>query len=776
MSPNRSTLAGIALICFANLLLSILVTRLFSATMFYHFTFMAVGLAMFGVAASGVYVFLRSVHFSTREQRHLVRYSQYFAIATLVHAVYATRFPVFSGGEVPDWSVGVLANLLLLIVLTTLPFFFAGVVVSLALTVYRDHVSKVYFYDLVGAALAAVAAGIVLEMFGGPTAMLVTAAIGWLAAAVMQGGALRRFVWPALATALVVLNMVAPFVKVGSVKWERNIQFEEWNAFSRITVDKGLTIKIDAAAATQIEDLRRAPARVPADEITAFALHTWGTPPDRALVIGPGGGRDVMFALSAGARHVTAVEINPLIANAVMRGRYAEASGQLYRHPRVDVVVDEGRSFIRRTADTYDMIQASLVDTWAATSAGAFALTENTLYTIEAFEDYYAHLTPRGVVTMTRFYGEADGIGASESQRLIILAAGALERGGIAPDSTRKHMFFVAKDTVGTLVVKKTPFTADEVRRLETAAATAGFAVLLSPSTNGSSLLERYVDQGAWSSLVLGARDNLEPPTDDRPFFFYFTKFGDLFSVSGKRMYDAGLWVLISLGAVLALGGGFVLLPLIVGFIARRRSVASDPPRAQLAVITYFGLVGFAFIAVEIALLQRFTLFLGHPTYSLIVILFVILLSTAIGARTGDRMKVHSLGRGILVVGLCLALLNVLYGLVLGDLLRSWVGFARLARIALTALLVAPCGMMMGIMIPSAVRILAAAKSGLVPWAWGANGAMSVIGTSFATLCAMYMGFTVTFLLGAAMYALAALTGFIVARLYRTGHRDLIAT
>ncbi|HMG24881.1 MAG TPA: hypothetical protein VK607_26275, partial [Kofleriaceae bacterium] len=611
-----------------------------------------------------------------------------------------------------------------------------------------------------------------LGALGGPTTVIFAATTALVGAALFQRGAGRgRWTLPVLGALFVALNLIYPVVKVGSVKWESVIRFEKWNVFSRITVDGGNIIKIDAGAATHIEDLSSLKPGMEKDKVTALALSTWGAPPDKVLIIGPGGGRDVLFALAAGAKDITGVEINPIIATDVMRGRYRKASGALYDDPRVHIVVDEGRSFVRRADARYDMIQASLVDTWAATAAGAFALTENTLYTIEAFQDYFAHLTDRGVVTMTRFFGGSDGQGVAESPRLLILAGGALETLGVAPASVRKHIFFaIAHDEPqGTLVAKRTEFTAEEVHRLEQAAAAAKLTVLVSPNTSGSSQLERYLDHGAWSDEVTSARDELQPPTDDKPFFFFFKKFADLFELRGKQIYDPGLWVVVSLGSVLSLGILFILLPLVLR-IARGGITAPGEPRGALvSTLSYFGVVGFAFMAVEIALMQRFTLFLGHPSYSLLVILFVVLLTTAIGARVSERFAIARLGKIMMITGIALAVLTAIYGLALGDLLRAMIGLARPLRVVITAILVAPCGLMMGVMVPSAVRVLGAANSPLVPWGWGVNGATSVVGTSLATIIAMYGGFTATFFLGAVFYAVAGLLAPVVARHHGAG-------
>jgi spermidine synthase len=767
MQASRATLIGIALVCWANLLLEVLVTRLFSATMFYHFTFMAVGLAMFGIAASGVYVFLRATAFRSGIERHLRVHAQLFSVATLVTLVFATRFPVFRGGKVPAMGAMLVLHLLALVVTTALPFFFAGVIVSLALTWFRDDVNRVYASDLVGAAFAAMLAGVVLAIFGGPTAVLVVVAVGCVAAALFERASRWRWLPVGAAIALVAANLIHPFIRVGSVKWEGKLELERWNVFSRITVDKHANIKIDAGASTAINTLRDLKPGIGDHEITALGLATWDTPPTKCLVIGPGGGRDVLFALAAGATDVTGVEINPLIATDIMRGAYADASGGLYTDPRVHIVVDDGRSFVRRSDDRYDFIQASLVDTWAATAAGAFALTENTLYTLEAFTDYFSHLTDRGVVTMTRFYVQGDGEGVAESPRLLILAGGALQTLGVPAADVRKHIFFAVSSNVGTLVAKRTEFTAAELARLEARSALAGLTVLVSPRTSGATQLERYLDDGAWSATVTDARDELVPPTDDRPFFFFFKKFGDLFVLEGKQIYDGGLWVLVSLGAVIGLGVVFIVLPLTARLLRTGTQSKVESSSTQVLTLSYFGIVGFAFMAIEIALMQRFTLFVGHPSYSLLVVLCALLLSTAGGAVLAGRLAIARLGRVMFVVGILLGVLAATYGIVLGPMLRAMIGLERPLRIVITSLLIAPVGLLMGAMIPSIIRLLGAAQSPLVPWGWGVNGATSVIGTSVATVIAIYGGFTTTFFVGAALYAISGVVGAAAAQRYQ---------
>lgn len=766
MNPSRRTLAAIGLVCFANLLLSVLMTRVFSATMFYHFTFLAVGLAMFGVAASGVYVFLRFERLAADPTAALARASIWFALSTVVAIIYALANPIdvlfyFGTNRVPEFQPRQFWQLVLLVCFSAAPFFFAGLVVSLSLTVYQQQINRVYFADLAGAALAALVAGLFLRLLGGPDAVLSIAVLALVAA---QLFAPRRWGWlPAAGMALVIVaNSQLGFITVPSGKGvaSEKVSFEAWNIFSRVTVDQGLNIKIDASAATQINKLQSLKPGMQVGEVTAMAHGLFPDGADRVLVIGPGGGRDVLHALAAGARHVTGVEINPIIAETVMRDHFAARSGRLYFDPRVRIVVDDGRSYVRRSTERFDVLQASLVDTFAATAAGAFALSENTLYTVEAFEDYFGHLSERGVVTMTRWH-TGDG---NETARLILLAAAGLEASGVPAGKTRPHLFYaVAPRTgLGTLVARRTPFAPEDLDRLEALVKQNTWTVVLSPRTAGTSLLERMIDDGPHGALVASQREDLSPPTDDRPFFFYFKRLGDLFHPSTK-MNDPALWILVSLGSVLVLAIAFIVLPLVAR--ALRGGVDSHESRAdKLLVLVYFGLVGFAFMAIEIGLLQRMTLFLGHPSYSLVVVLFAVLLTTAFGAFFAERIGPARLGAAMAAGGAGMAVLAAFYAYGAPSIIHALIAQSLPVRVVIAGLLIAPAGLLMGTMIPNAVRVLAGRGSKLIPWGWGVNGATSVLGTVVSTIVAIYGGFSTTFLVGGLIYLTAGLCGLTVSR------------
>src|SRR5205814_4829095 len=381
---------------------------------------------------------------------------------------------------------------------------------------------------------------------------------------------------------------------------------------------------IDSAASTPIlhVDAQLSNAQYLRYELTALAYHLAALQPGfKALVIGPGGGRDLVSALVFGASHVDGVEINPIIANDVMRGRFLGFSGGIYSHPRVSIAIDDGRSFVRRSTERYDVIQASLVDTWAATAAGAYTLTENTLYTVEAFNDYLDHLTDGGLLTITRWV--FDGL------RLVSLAhAAAAAHGWPLAD----RIAIVRHQRVATFLLKKTPFSPAESARLRDVVRQLGFEVLYAPGADTAPADDELVDElvdgtttGDYARLVRAPdperfyaafRADIRPTSDDRPFFFHTTKLQNQFSVAfGKTMlFGNGLSALLTL---LGISASLVVLFIVGPLAVASREAARS--RGWLAWLAYFGALGAGFMLIEVSILQRFVLLLGHPVYSLTV-------------------------------------------------------------------------------------------------------------------------------------------------------------
>ena len=390
----------------------------------------------------------------------------------------------------------------------------------------------------------------------------------------------------------------------------------------------------------------------------------------------------------------------------------------------------------------YDVIQASLVDTWAATAAGAYTLTENTLYTREAFEDYYDHLTTDGLLTITRWV--FDGL------RLVSLAQAACETRGC--DAARQ-MAIVQQDRVATFLFKKTPFTPADVARLRSTSSALGFTVLYAPGqTDAGNDYAKLILAPDRQAFYDQHHHDVSPTTDNRPFFFHTTKIRDQFQTAFGRsmLFGNGLSALMTL---MAISVTFVTL-FVVGPLALSGSELRGTHWPRW--LAYFGMLGAGFMLIEVALLQRFVLLLGHPVYSLTVTLFSVLLGTGIGSLASRHVRDERLRRTTQLAILGIVGVAILGIVALPSIIRWAIVASHAARIGLTVVLIAPAGILMGMPLPAGIRLMAAHDSALVPWAWGMNGALSVIGATLAVFIAMNWGFSVTLTVGAAMYLAAA--------------------
>src|SRR5436309_5893181 len=716
-------LLGVALVSSALLMIELALTRIFSVVMYYHFAFLAISIALFGLSASGVVAYvIRGVLARFETGRLLSAASLLFAAGTIVSLFVLVRFRVAL-----NYSPANLVRMLTIYLLAAVPFFTGGFVITLAVSRLAGRIHAVYAADLIGAASGCIILIPLLDRLGAPGVVLAAAAMAISAATLFAASRTRpqTAVAGGLLLALPLAGQVTGLAgfDVVDTKGHRGdrVLFAKWNSFSRIGVyerphgDWSLTqayagplpdsryMDIDSAASTPIlhVDAQLSNAQYLRYELTALAYHLAALQPGfKALVIGPGGGRDLVSALVFGAAHVDGVEINPIIANDVMRGRFLGFSGGIYSHPRVSIAIDDGRSFVRRSTGQYDVIQASLVDTWAATAAGAYTLTENSLYTVEAFNDYLDHLTDRGLLTITRWV--FDGL------RLVSLAREACQAHGW-PVADR--IAIVRHDRVATFLLKKTPFSPADVSRLRHVAQQLGFDVLYAPGdAENAPIADEQVDGAAtadYARLVQSSdpqrfydtfRADIRPTSDDRPFFFHTTKLQDQFSVAfGRKMlFGNGLSALLTLlGISAALVVAFVLGPLALA----GRDTAH--PRGWFFWLVYFGALGAGFMLIEVAVLQRFVLLLGHPVYSLTVTPFSLLLGTGLGAgwsrHIGQQSPQRAVARAPVVIpGIGFAVIATITPLV------TWaIPFSRPIRMGIAAALLVPVGIALGIPIAS---------------------------------------------------------------------------
>jgi len=750
----------VAFTTLATLILELALTRIFSVVFYYHFAFLAISIALFGLGAGGIFSYVVANW----------RGNIYWKLGTLAVlnsiAVLGSLVFLLSRSSLDYVTLGVV------FFASALPFFFSGTIVSMAVAEAIQRVDRVYFFDLLGAAVGCLALVTLLNYFGGPNTVLaagvlfaVSAAIWYNLASTLRG----RVAAVVLALSFVVLIIYnvkhrvidIQFAKGGALPAE---MFVQWNSFSRIGLVHDADvydIRIDADASTAI-------ATYDLGNLTAqqkFDLQHYGPgipymlrPGAKTLIIGPGGGWDVARALTSGSNDVTAVEINPIIAQTIMRDRFPDVSHRLYLRPEVHVFVEDGRSFVRRSTEKYQVLQATLVDTWASTAAGAFALSENNLYTTDAFRDYLNHLTDDGLMSFTRWGVDPP----RESLRLISLAMDALEDAGesqpwkhilVLRNEGEKASTWAAMDTV---IVFRKPISGDDLGRLNTTLAGSALQVMYSPNDKPTNAFSRLLKSSDPETFWKNYEFDVSPVDDDRPFFFYTVQrrdIGQFFSdLAGAGAHQADFKVnravplLFSLLAV-SLVATIVVLALPPLLLGERLPVEKGVRRFLL----YFFCIGAGYILIQVALIQKFVLFLGHPTYALTVTVFAMLISSGLGSFFSRRL-IRSSDRPLSLVLVAVAVIVSAIAFLAAPISESGVGWPLQLKILVTALLIAPAGFLMGMPFPTGLSRLGIRFPHAVRWAWALNAAASVLGSAGAVALAIYIGLRATVLVGALMY------------------------
>jgi spermidine synthase len=756
--------AAVGLTTLSTLVVELALTRIFSVVFYYHFAFLAISIALFGLGAGGVFSYL------VARWRGLF-YAKLGALA----AVNAVLVPVslwFVLSRRGDLGYSTIA---LVYFMSALPFFTAGTTLSLVIGETIERVDRVYFADLSGAAAGCLLLIPLLDNLGGPNTLLVAAALYAGSAVLWYTLAGMRKLRAAAAVLAAALALLAPAnsglrwldVRYAKGKELANERFVRWNSFSRVALGREATsgmpnIVIDADAATGIPNYDF--SRLNEQERTDLLYQSPGLayllrPAAKTLVIGAGGGWDIARALASGSRDVTGVEINPIIATTIMRERFPGLSRRLYFRPEVKIAVEDGRSFVRRSAQKYDVIQMTLVDTWASTAAGAFALSENNLYTSDAFRDYLEHLTGDGVLVFTRWGLDPP----RESLRLVSLARAALERLGVS--DFPRHILAVREGTAqalaawgatDTVFIGRRGFTAQDLARLRPALARRGFQVLYTPEDPPSNAFGRLILASDPEAFERQYRYDVSAVDDNRPFFFYTVQPRDVWDfvrhasrLSADFQVNKAVPLVFSLLLVTMLATGVMLV--LPRFVLGSR-LPGD--RHASRFLWYFLAIGAGYILIQVALVQKFVLFLGHPTYALTVIIFSMLISSGLGSRFSPRIAGASdrrLARVLAGVALLVAALAV----VVSSLLGAAVGLPMGLKFLMSVLLIAPAGFLMGVPFPTGLRRLEKLHADSVRWAWALNAAASVLGSVAAVVLAIYFGLRETLLIGGAMYGVA---------------------
>jgi len=752
-SPARLIVA-IFLLSSAALVFQVAQTRLLSATLGYHLTFLAVSIALLGVGAGAT----ASRFFDRRERRPSTA-----RLATLASASFLFALAVSSWIDpvAIDSSIAVSA----IYATSSVPYLLVSWVLLRVLAGDPARAGRTYAADLAGAAVGGVIAFLAMSILGAQGEYGLAAALSALAALVLTDPKRRRRI---AATAVVPTllftvalagagDRLAPIRTsafkpiIDDLRKGGTLESGSWDPQGRVDVvrqgssgasdvydflvDRGfqgprppaLVMRIDFDAATLIvQGGTHADTSVLQSSVLAAPYRIVDHP--SVLVIGPGGGIDVLVALDEGARSVTGVDVNRAVISTV-RDAYRDYGGGLYDDPRVSIVGDEARSFVRRSNEQYDVVVMTVVDSWAALQSGAYALSESYLYTEQAFADYIDHLAPGGTLSIGRWYRDTP----TEMIRAMEVASAGLRRVGI--DRPGRHLAVIRSAAFGLLLVRKNEFDDTSMGVVRRFAGQHGFEVAYDPMLSSGPLAQAFASGAAQS-----------PSTDDHPFFFDSVPLVD--ALTGRAPLALGQQTLVAAFiTALALTIGLILLPL-------RRGLTRADPRLTRWVTTYAVLLGGGFIVVEIVLLQRLTLYLGQPTLALTVGVAGLLFGAAIGSagirRIPGGLRGASLGSTV-----ALAAVLVLLPIAADATLAA----PLVARIACAVTFAGALGLPLGTVFPRVLRAAGADDPGLLAWAWGVNGAVSVIGSILAAGVVLESGFTSLAWVAIACYVGATLLG-----------------
>jgi hypothetical protein len=781
--PWTQLYVGLSFTTLATLILELSLTRIFSVVFYYHFAFLAISIALFGLGAGGIFSYVVAAR-----PGNLYAKLGALGLSASGFVIAALLFILLAPGELGYFTLA------LVYLASALPFFFAGAVVSLAIGEAMQRVDRAYFWDLAGAAAGCLLLIPFLHLFGGPNTViaaavlyLVSSAIWFHQAAASGAGGVRRRATSVLLALLLVMLMVVNgkthLIDVRTAKGQRlpPESFTAWNSFSRVGVvgsPGAWTVVIDGDATTGISpyDWDRG---ITTEERFKLLHEGQGfpyilRPAAKTLIIGAGGGYDVARALAGGSRDITAVEINPIIATTIMRDRFAAASHRIYFRPEVRVEVEDGRAFVRGSSEKYQVIQATLVDTWASTAAGAFALSENNLYTSDAFYDYLIHLTPDGLLSFTRWGFDPP----RESLRLVSLAMDALAR--LGETDPARHVIAVRANTAAikgwgaldTVLISRKAFTAEDIERTRSASAEAGMEVVYAPGDGSVNAFGQLLDASGPQAFFRDYPYNVTAVGDDRPFFFYTVQPRDLLNfvryastLSADYKVNRAVPLLFAVMAI-SIGATVLVLVLPRWLLGARLLDQGAKQPGVVAFLWYFLCLGAGYILIQVALIQRFILLLGHPEYALTVIVFSMLVSSGLGSYASRTVIAGKDGKLILVLAAIAALAAVL-AVAAGPLVAAAAVWPIQAKVVLTALSIAPAAFLMGMPFPSGLRRLERRHPPSVRWAWSINSASSVLGSASAIFLAIYLGLRATLLVGGALYVCALLVILATAE-----HRD----
>jgi len=796
---------SIFLISAAAVSYEILLIRLLSIIQWHHFISMIVSLALLGYAASGTFVALFQKRLISRFEWFFMGNAALFGL-TMVAGFIVAQGIHFNPLEVL-WEPKQVFRLVAVYLTLFVPFFFAANCICAAFVRFKEQIHRIYWFDLFGAGTGALGVLALLFLFPADTCLRVLCALGPVAAGVFALG-LRVSGSGKTALALGLSGLALPFLwpqpwlspRISEYKGlslaqripDTEIVSERHSPLGRLAVVRSPTIPFRYAPGLSLNCAWEPPPQLGIfTDGDAFSpiTHDDGNPETiayldclssalpyhllenpKALILGAGGGMDVLTALYHGATAIDAVEVNPQVIELLKRD-HAEFAGRIYEKEPVRIHLAEARGFAARGSGQYDLIQVSLLDSFGAAISASGALAASYLYTVEAFEDYYRRLAPGGILAVTRWLK----VPPRDALKLFATAVAALDRLGV--DTPGRRLAMIRSWMTTTMLVKKAEFTPSDIAGIKSFCNDRSFDVIYYPGVretdvNRYNVLDApYFYQGVTALLGEEREEfldrykfNVSPATDDRPYFFHFFKWrslGEILSLKGQGGLPLLEWgypiLAVTLLQALILSFIFVLLPL--GIVGRNRTKLKQKGRLSI----YFSALGLAFLFIEIAFIQKFILFLHHPVYAVSAVLCAFLIFAGLGSGFSQRWSHHvqrlrpaSPGLPIAAAVVGIGLFCLLYLFFLPPLFHHWIHLSNAWKFPLSVLLIAPPAFFMGMPFPLGLARVAQAKPDFIPWAWGLNGCASVLSAILATMLSVHFGFNAVIVSAVLLYIISA--------------------
>ncbi|CEG55733.1 spermine/spermidine synthase domain-containing protein [Legionella fallonii] len=780
----KSIYSAIFLISLSILMVEITLTKIFSVTLWYHFSYFTVSLALFGVGFGGLLVYHFQEHFKVlvHENLYFLSMAQGLSIILGLKAALSYGLPNFL-------DTSHIISFLLFYLFCTAPFILGSMILSILFLNWPNRSGMIYGADLLGAAAGCIACIIAISYLTAPQVILVASLACTVAALLFGLPRVKIVPFLLLFITLILLFFSDSAFKVNQPKnyysEDNTVLFQKWSPLSRITVYpqflygganntnpfgwgmsdtyktthqyKTLWIEQDASAGTPIVPFDGDYAKVDFLKYDITALPYYLKRDANVFILGVGGGRDVLTALIFNNKQITGVDIHPVIVD-LIKNRYAQFTGNIYNNKYVNIVVAEGRSFLARSHSHFDIIQIPLIDSWAATVAGAFAMTENSLYTKEAFLNYINHLSPSGILSVSRFYFTPD----NQTIKVAILARVALEQIGVKNIENNivviKNSSVKKRNTVATVLVKREPFTDSELKQIQQLADSLHFGMVYIPhGMHNESLFENALTTNNLNQLLDNYYYDIRPNSDNRPFFFqmfYFSKVMDILNgkeITGQVFNFYGVFVLFFL---LITSTVLVLLFYIVPSCFSKN-------KGQLSISwgAYFIFLGLGFMFIEIPFIQQGAVYLTSPVYGLSISLCGLLFFGGLGSMTTGRYEQTSLKYLLIISLVAVVVIATLLSCYFNWFLHYTEVQPWFLKVLFFILILAPTAFFMGVALPAGIRFAQERFTNNIPWFWALNGASSVLGSIIAMAASMMFGYNIALLLAALSYLFAILFG-----------------